>query len=93
MFNEKEAQTLVGQIKEVAKNQYQSQAGTVVNVTPATVISVTGDTAVVRLAYAPGNGSGDFTVPIITRQTISVGDAVNIAYWSSLATAILLSKG
>lgn len=93
MFSEKEAQSFVEQLQQVARDEVKAQGGAVVNVVPATVISVSGDTAVVRLAYAPSNGSGDFTVPIVTRQSITAGNAVNIAYWSNLSTAILLSRG
>ena len=92
VFSEKEAQGFIKSIQDVAKNEVQGTTANYLKVISGTVISVSGDTATVRLVYAPEDGSGDFEAPIITRQTISAGDAVNITYWCNLSTAIVLSK-
>lgn len=57
-----------------------------------TVISVASGVATVRIPFANSDGSEDFTAKIVTSQTISAGDAVNIGYWSNLSTAIIISK-
>ena len=92
VFSEKEAQGFIKGIQEVAKNELQGATANYLKVGSGTVISVSGDTATVRLAYAPEDGSGDLESPIMTRQTISAGDAVKIGYWCNLSTAIILSK-
>ena len=92
VFSEKEAQGFIKGFQEGAKNDLQGATANYLKVVSGTVISVSGDTATVRLAYAPEDGSVDIEAPIITRQTISAGDVVNIAYWCNLSTAIVLSK-
>lgn len=92
MVDNSVALDLLNEIKNLNKKQTNESIKNYLKVTSATVISVSGDTAIVRLPYANSDGSEDFSVPIITRQTIGVGDSVNIAYWCNLSTAILLSK-
>lgn len=92
MFSEKDAQGFIKNIQEIAKQEARGVSDQYLRVVSGKVISVSGDTARVRLIYAPDDGSGDFNAPIITRQTINTGDAVNIAYWCNLSTAIVLSK-
>lgn len=91
-MNENEARKFIQELQNVSREEAKSATSNYLRVTTGTVISVSGDTATIRLAYAPSDGSGDFIAPIITRQTISVGDAVNIAYWCNLSTAVVLSK-
>lgn len=57
----------------------------------ARVISVTDRLAVVRMPYAEDD-SNDFNAYIITAQLVSAGDVVNVAYWSNLSTAVVLSN-
>ena len=90
--NENEARKFIQELQNVSREETKAATSNYLRVTTGTVISVSDDTATIRLAYAPSDGSGDFTAPIITRQTISVGDAVNIAYWCNLSTAVVLSK-
>lgn len=57
----------------------------------ASVISIKDKQAVVRMPYAT-DASSDFTAYVVTSQLISVGDVVNVAYWSSLSTAVVLAN-
>lgn len=93
MPSEQEGMYLVELVRQIAKDVLKNYNNTYIRIAPATVVSTDGTNAMVRLAYASQDGKQDFQVPIVTRQTIAVGDAVNIAYWSNLSTAILLSKG
>ena len=87
------AMEFINQVKDMAKEEMKQGSTGYIKVVPARVVGISGDNAVVRLSYAPADGSADFTIPIITRQTISVNDAVNVAYWGNLSTGIVLSKG
>lgn len=60
-------------------------------VVSASVISIKDKQAVVRMPYAT-DASSDFTAYVVTSQLISVGDVVNVAYWSSLSTAVVLAN-
>lgn len=57
----------------------------------ATVVSINDRQAVVRMPYATDDSS-DFKAYVVTSQLVSAGDVVNIAYWSNLSTAIVLSN-
>ena len=92
-MNDQGAMEFIKQVKDMAKDEMRQSSTGYIRVVPARVVGVSGDNATVRLAYAPADGSGDFTIPIVTRQAISVNDAVNVAYWGSLSTGIVLSKG
>lgn len=57
----------------------------------ASVISIKDKQAVVRMPYATDDSS-DFKAYVVTSQLISIGDVVNVAYWSSLSTAVILAN-
>lgn len=86
--SEEEARVFLEQVREVARKEAQEISKNYVKIVPGYVISVSGKTATVQLSI----GGATFTAPIVTSQTISSGDSVNIAYWSNLSTAIVLSK-
>lgn len=87
-MGEKEVQMFLNQVREVAKQQVQETLKTYVKIIPAVVSSVSNGMATVSLI----SGGGSFTIPIVTSQTISAGDTVNLAFWGNLSTAIVLSK-
>lgn len=89
---ESEGRKILTEIRNSFKKQLKNETITSMRTTMATVISVEGNTAVVRLPYAKSDGSEDFSVNIITRQEIVPNDVVTLAYWSNLSTAILLCK-
>ena len=60
-------------------------------VVSASVVSIKDKQAVVRMPYAT-DASSDFTAYVVTSQLVSVGDVVNVAYWSSLSTAVILAN-
>lgn len=91
-MNDQEAKLFLQQIRNVSKNETQSNTKTCIKTTPAYVISVNGQMATVRLV-TDLTGANPFNVPIITSQTISPGDYVNLAYWDNLSTAVIFSGG
>lgn len=91
-MNDQEAKLFLQQIRNVSKNETQSNTKTCIKTTPAYVISVNGQMATVRLV-TDLTGKNPFNVPIITSQTISPGDYVNLAYWDNLSTAVIFSGG
>lgn len=91
-MNDQEAKLFLQQIRNVSKNETQSNTKTCIKTTPAYVISINGQMATVRLV-TDLTGENPFNVPIITSQTISPGDYVNLAYWDNLSTAVIFSGG
>ena len=91
-MNDQEAKLFLQQIRNVSKNETQSNTKTCIKTTPAYVISVNGQMATVRLV-TDLTGANPFNVPIITSQTISPGDYANLAYWDNLSTAVIFSGG
>lgn len=91
-MNDQEAKLFLQQIRNVSKNETQSNTKTCIKTTPAYVISVNGQMATVRLV-TDLTGANPFNVPIITSQTISPGDYANLAYWDNLSTAVIFSSG
>lgn len=91
-MNDQEAKLFLQQMRNVSKNETQSNTKTCIKTTPAYVISVNGQMATVRLV-TDLTGKNPFNVPIITSQTISPGDYVNLAYWDNLSTAVIFSGG
>lgn len=87
-MNDQEAKLFLQQIRNVSKNETQSNTKNCVKIIPAYVISVSGQMAKVRLV-SDANGENPFTVPIITSQSVNSGDYVNLAYWDNLSTAVL----
>lgn len=90
-MTEEEVKTLLEQVRMVARQEAQNVMNKCVQVVPATIVSVSGATAIVRLSTATDN-TKDFSVPVTTSQAVAVGNNVNVAYWSNLSTGILLSK-
>ena len=87
-MNDQEAKLFLQQMRNVSKNETQSNTKNCVKIIPAYVISVSGQMAKVRLV-SDANGVNPFTVPIITSQSVNSGDYVNLAYWDNLSTAVL----
>lgn len=87
-----EAKAVLNEIRKIAKTESEDVAKQYVRIIPATVISISGLMATVRLSYANSDGSQDFTAYITTQQTVSIGDSVNVAYWINLSTAIIISN-
>ena len=87
-----EVKQIVEYCRKIAKEEAEKALSKYIKVTSATVISVSGTTATVRIPFAADDGSQDFDVEITTSQTISADDEVTIGYWSNLSTAILISK-
>jgi len=91
-MNDLEVKKIVEYCRQIAKEEAEKALSKYIKVTSATVISITGTTATVRIPFAATDGSEDFDVEVTTSQTISAGDSVMLGYWSSLSTAILISK-
>lgn len=86
-MSEREIQTLLEQLREVARQEAQNVIKQCVQVAPGVIISISGETATVHLLI----DDTPFTAPIVTKQTLKAGDPVNIAFWGNLSTAIVLS--
>lgn len=87
-----EAKNFLTQIRSAIRKIIKEETSNNMKIGTAEVISINGNLATIRTPYSPEDGSGDFEVPMVTRQEISVGDIVNIGYWCNLSTGILLSK-
>ena len=81
----------VEQIKNIVKDTIYPILKNYPRIVSARVISATDRLAVVRMPYAEDD-SNDFQAYIVTSQLISTGDIVNVAYWSNLSTAVVLSN-
>lgn len=87
-MDDRNAKIFLEQIRDVVRSELMQNSMGFVKIIPAQVISVSGNTAVVK----PISQGAQFSVPIVTPQTISVNDYVNLAYWGNLSTAVLFSK-
>lgn len=81
----------VEQIKNIVKDTIYPILKNYPRIVSARVISATDRLAIVRMPYAEDD-SNDFQAYIVTSQLISTGDIVNVAYWSNLSTAVVLSN-
>lgn len=81
----------VEQIKNIVKDTIYPILKNYPRIVSARVISATDRLATVRMPYAEDD-SNDFQAYIVTSQLISTGDIVNVAYWSNLSTAVVLSN-
>lgn len=81
----------VEQIKNIVKDTIYPILKNYPRIVSARVITATDRLAIVRMPYAEDD-SNDFQAYIVTSQLISTGDIVNVAYWSNLSTAVVLSN-
>lgn len=91
-MKDSEMDSVLKEFKIFIKNEVDEILRNCIKITTANVISVSSGSATVRLPYANTDGSQDFQANIVTSQTISAGDTVNIAYWCNLSTAVVLCK-
>lgn len=91
-MKDSEMDSILKEFKIFIKNEVDEILRNCIKITTANVISVSSGVATVRLPYANADGTQDFKANIITSQTISAGDTVNIAYWCNLSTAVVLCK-
>ena len=89
-MNSKEALEFLDEVRKVAKEEAQKALMSYVKVIPVVVVSVSDLSAVVRPTTAT-DASQNFTVPIVTAQTVSAGVAASVAYWANLSTGILIA--
>lgn len=92
LVNDNEMTSILNELRPFIRSEVENILKNYMKITTATVISVSSGVATIRLPYAESDGSQDFSANIITSQTISQGDVVNIAYWCNLSTAIVLGK-
>lgn len=81
----------VEQIRNIVKDTLYPILKNYPRIVSARVISIQDRLAVVRMPYAEDD-SNDFNAYVVTSQLVSAGDVVNVAYWSSLSTAVVLSN-
>lgn len=90
-MTDSEVKLFLEQMRIIARKEASNIIKTCVKIVPAYVVSVSDGYATVRLLTSYDD-SEDFVAPIITNQTISQGDYVNIAYWDNLTTAVVFCK-
>ena len=81
----------VEQIRNIVKDTLYPILKNYPRIVSARVISIQDRLAVVRMPYAEDD-SNDFNAYVVTSQLVSAGDVVNVAYWASLSTAVVLSN-
>ena len=81
----------VEQIRNIVKDTIYPILKNYPRIVSARVISIQDRLAVVRMPYAEDD-SNDFNAYVVTSQLVSAGDVVNVAYWASLSTAVVLSN-
>ena len=81
----------VEQITNIVKDTLYPILKNYPRIVSARVISIQDRLAVVRMPYAEDD-SNDFNAYVVTSQLVSAGDVVNVAYWASLSTAVVLSN-
>ena len=82
---------LMEQIRQMIKSYVDNALKNYPRIVSASVVSIKDKQAVVRMPYATDDSS-DFKAYVVTSQLVSVGDVVNVAYWSSLSTAVILAN-
>lgn len=82
---------LIAEIQKIVHAELDSALKNYLRVITANVVAVNDKVATVRMPFAT-DASNDFTAYIVTGQTVSAGDVVNVAYWCNLSTAIVLSN-
>lgn len=81
----------IQQIKKIVVDTITPILKNYPRIVSASVISINDRLATVRMPYET-DASKDFKAYVVTSQLVSIGDVVNVAYWSNLSTAVVLSN-